>query len=249
MVTVEVCANSVQSAIEAQKGGAVRVELCGNLCGGGTTPARSQIELTRNHLEIDLNVIIRPRGGDFLYDSLDFESMKSDIILCGELNCDGVVIGILDKSGNIDIERNGLLVKLAKKYGMSVTFHRAFDRVRDIESALEDVISLGCDRILTSGGYQTAFEGKEALRKLVDLSNNRIVIMAGAGVKESNVQELVHFTGVKEVHGTFQNIKHGGMVFTSPNFPDNYNGSAYTEYSYLLSDSKRVKEVVINANL
>lgn len=249
MVTVEVCANSVQSAIEAQRGGAVRVELCGNLCDGGTTPAKSQIELSRNNIEIDLNVIIRPRGGDFLYDNLDFESMKSDIELCGQLKCDGVVIGILDENGNVDIERNRELVELAKKYGMSVTFHRAFDRVRDIYSALEDVIHLGCDRILTSGGYQTAFEGREVLRKLVNLSNNRIIIMAGAGVNESNVGELVKSTGVKEVHGTFQKLVRGQMQYNSPNFPDNYNNSGYSEYSFLLSDAGRVKEIVKNANL
>lgn len=249
MVTVEVCANSVQSAIEAQKGGAVRVELCGNLCDGGTTPAKSQIEISRNHIEIDLNVIIRPRGGDFLYDNLDFESMKSDIELCGELKCDGVVIGILDKNGNVDIERNGELVELAKKHGMSVTFHRAFDRVHDLYSALEDVIRLGCDRILTSGGHQTAFGGREVLRELVYLSNNRIIIMAGSGVNETNVTELVHSTGVKEVHGTFQKPIQGGMKYNSPNFPDNYNNSGYSEYSFLLSDANRVKEIVKNANL
>ncbi len=249
MVTVEVCANSVQSAIEAEKGGAVRVELCSNLLDGGTTPAKSQIELTRSHIKIDLNVIIRPRGGDFLYDNLDFESMKRDIRLCGELKCDGVVIGLLDEFGNIDIERNAELIELAKKYGMSVTFHRAFDRVRDLYSALEDVITLGCDRILTSGGYQTAFEGRDVLRKLVDLSNNRIIIMAGAGVKESNVQELVHSTGVQEIHGTFQDLRQGKMVYNSPNFPDNYNNSGYSEYSYLLSDARRVQTIIEKANL
>lgn len=249
MVTVEVCANSVQSAIEAQKGGAVRVELCANLSDGGTTPAKSQIELTRNHIEIDLNIIIRPRGGDFLYDDIDFESMKKDIILCGELNCNGVVIGILDKYGNVDIPRNSVLVELAKKYGMSVTFHRAFDRIRDIYSGLEDVISLGCDRILTSGGYQTAFEGREVIRELVHLSGNRIIIMAGAGVKESNVRELVHSTGVKEVHGTFQTLNRGMMEFENLHFPDNYNNSGYSEYSFLLSSARRVQEIVKNANL
>ncbi|PXV62213.1 copper homeostasis protein [Dysgonomonas alginatilytica] len=249
MVTVEVCANSVQSAIEAQKGGAVRVELCGNLCDGGTTPAKSQIELTRKHIEIDLNVIIRPRGGDFLYDNFDFESMKSDITMCGELNCDGVVIGMLDENGHVDIEKNGVLVQLAKQYGMSVTFHRAFDRVCDIYSALEDVISLGCDRILTSGGHQTAFDGRNILKELVNLAADRIVIMAGAGVKESNVRELVHSTGVKEVHGTFQTLRKGGMKYNNPNFPDNYNNSGYSEYSFLVSDSDRIKEIVKSANL
>ncbi len=245
MVTVEVCANSVQSAIEAQKGGAVRVELCANLADGGTTPAKSQIKLTRNHIDIDLNVIIRPRGGDFLYDNLDFESMKNDIMLCGELNCDGVVFGILDNNGNVDMERNAILIDFAKKYDMSVTFHRAFDRVRDIRSALEDVIRLGCDRILTSGGYQTAFEGRELLRQLVALSDNRISIMAGSGVNESNVQELVRFTGVKEVHGTFHSLKQGGMKYHNSNF----DNSGCSEYAFLLSDAERVKGVVENANL
>jgi copper homeostasis protein len=242
MVTVEVCANSVQSAIEAQKGGAVRVELCGNLPDGGTTPAKSQIELTRESIDIALNVIIRPRGGDFLYDNLDFETMKRDILLCGELKCDGVVIGLLDADGNVDIPKNSVLVDIAKQYGMSVTFHRAFDRANDLKKALSDVISLGCDRILTSGGFSNAFEGKDVIRDLVQLAGDRIIIMAGAGVKEENVSELVKYTGVKEVHGTFQSLVKGGMNFHSSNFSDN------SEYSYLLSDSTRVKEIVKKAN-
>lgn len=249
MVTVEVCANSVQSAIEAQKGGAVRVELCTNLCDGGTTPSQSQIELTRSHLDIDLNVIIRPRGGDFLYDDLDFELIKKDVSACGELGCNGVVFGVLDKYGNVDVKRNALLVELAKKYGMSVTFHRAFDRVKDVYSALEDVVSLGCDRVLTSGGCQTAFEGRNVLKELVELSAKRIIIMAGAGIKESNVRELVHTTGVREIHGTFQTLIKGDMQYLHPNFSDNYNNSHYSEYSFFVSDAGRIKEIVKLANL
>jgi len=242
MVLVEVASNSVQSAIEAEKGGAKRIELCGNLVEGGTTPAKSQIELTREKVGIDLNVIIRPRGGDFMYDDLDFESMKRDIRLCGELECDGVVIGILDSSGNIDLKRNLELVELARRYSLSVTFHRAFDRAKSLPDALEDVIKLGCDRILTSGGFQNAYDGRFVIKDLVEQAGDRIIIMPGAGVKEENVQEIVSFAGVKEVHGTFQSLFEGKMNFRSPNFTDN------SEYSYLLSDSKRISEIVKKVN-
>lgn len=242
MVSVEVCANSVQSAIEAQKGGAVRVELCGNLFDGGTTPAASQIELTRNKIDIQLNVIIRPRGGDFLYDEIDFVTMKKDIELCGRLGCDGVVIGMLDRDGNVDMVKNAELIKIARRHSMSVTFHRAFDRTNDLFKALSDVIDLECDRILTSGGYASAFKGKDIIKQLVEMADNRVIIMAGAGVKEENVEELVKYTGVKEVHGTFQSLVDGGMIYHNPNFTDK------AEYSYLLSDQNRVADIVKKAN-
>ncbi len=243
MVSIEVCANSVQSALQAQKGGAVRVELCGNLPDGGTTPAKSQIELARENISIDLNVIIRPRGGDFLYDEIDFRSMLRDVECCGEANCDGVVIGILDAEGNVDMKRNAELIKVARRYGMSVTFHRAFDRTRDLSRALEDVIALTCDRILTSGGYTSAFDGRFVIRDLVEQADNRIIIMPGSGINESNVLEIVKCTKATEIHGTFQSLVRGKMNFHSSNFIDN------SEYSYLLSDSERVKNIVKNANL
>ncbi|MEN9919227.1 MAG: hypothetical protein RL662_1663 [Bacteroidota bacterium] len=242
MVLVEVAANSVQSAIAAQKGGAKRIELCANLVEGGTTPSKSQIELTRNNVDIDLNVIIRPRGGDFCYDDLDFESMKLDIQLCGALQCNGVVIGMLDQYGNVDFRRNEELVLLAKSYGLSVTFHRAFDRACNLMQALEDVIRLGCDRILTSGGYPSVSEGREVLKKLVVEANDRIIIMPGAGVNENNVSDIVAYTNAKEVHGTFQALKEGSMLYHSPNFTD------HSEYSFLLSDEVRVSKIVRSVN-
>lgn len=242
MVKVEVASNSVQSAIQAQKGGAVRVELCANLVEGGTTPAKSQIELTRKNIDIDLNVIIRPRGGDFLYDDLDFESMKKDIELCGESGCNGVVFGILDESGNVDIKRNEELVYIARKYGLSVTFHRAFDRANDLTKALEDVISLGCDRILTSGGFLTAYEGVDVIKALIKAADNRIIIMPGSGVNENNVENLVKYTGAKEIHGTFQSLCNGGMKFLNPNFTDS------SEYNYLRSNAVIVRNIVDKAN-
>lgn len=242
MVLVEVASNSVQSAIEAEKGGAKRIELCGNLMEGGTTPAKSQIELTRENVNIDLNVIIRPRGGDFMYDDLDFESMKRDIRLCGELKCNGVVIGILDEQGNVDFKRNSELIEIAKGYNLSVTFHRAFDRAKSLPDALEDVIKLGCDRILTSGGFQNAYDGRFAIKELIDQANGRIIIMPGAGVKEENAEEIISYTGATEIHGTFQSLFEGKMKFRSSNFMDN------SEYNFLLSDSKRVSDIVKKVN-
>jgi copper homeostasis protein len=238
MVKVEVASNSVQSALAAQKGGAARVELCANLLEGGTTPAKSQIELCRRHLQIALNVIIRPRGGDFLYDEWDFEAMKKDVELCGQLGCDGVVTGILDACGNVDVERNAELVSIAKRFEMSVTFHRAFDRARDLPASLEDIIRLGCDRILTSGGYANAFDGRLVIRDLVKQAGERIIIMPGAGVTEHNAAEIIGCTGAKEIHGTFQAVVEGGMSFRSPHFADK------SEYIFLQSNEERIKAVV-----
>lgn len=242
-LSVEVCANSVQSAINGQKGGAVRVELCDNLEEGGTTPALSQIELTRENLSIQVNVIIRPRGGDFLYNDLEFEMMKRDIHHCGKSKCDGVVFGILNQDGSIDKKRNKELVDIAHQYGMSTTFHRAFDRCADLLKSLEDVIELGCDRILTSGGMKTAPEGKDILKKLIEQANNRIIIMPGGGITENNIADLAEATGLKEFHGSFRSRYMGNMKYTSTVF-DNIN----EEYSILLSDPGKVKAAIKNAN-
>lgn len=243
MVSLEVCAGSVQSAIEGQKGGAVRVELCDNLVEGGTTPALSQIEKSRELLHIQLNVIIRPRGGDFLYTDLEFDLMKSDIHHCGKAKCDGVVIGILNADGSIDMQRNSELVAIAKQYGMSVTFHRAFDRCNDLSKSLENVIELGCNRILTSGGEKTALQGKEVLKELIEKAGERIIIMPGGGINEENISELVKDTKLKEFHGSFRSKYTGGMEYKAPHF-DDFN----EEYSILQTDVSKVKKAIENAN-
>ncbi|MFA6082985.1 copper homeostasis protein CutC [Mucilaginibacter sp.] len=201
-VRLEVCANSVTSAIAAQDGGASRVELCENLAEGGTTPSYGQLILARKHLHIKLFVLIRPRRGDFLYTSLEYEIIQADIRNCIEAGCDGIVIGILNADGTIDKPRCTELVRMAKQWGLGVTFHRAFDMCTDQFQALEDIIEMGCDRILTSGGKSTAMEGATVLAHLVEKAAGRISIMAGSGVTENNVADLVHFTGVTEVHSS-----------------------------------------------
>lgn len=243
MITLEVCANSIQSAIEGQKGGAVRIELCDNLSEGGTTPAISQIRLARQNIHIQLNTLVRPRGGDFLYSDLEFETMKQDIYDCGQTNCDGVVFGILNADGSIDKKRNKELIDIAHKYRMSVTFHRAFDRCADLFKSLEEIVELGCDRILTSGGMQSALDGKEVLKKLIIQADERISIMPGGGITENNISELVAATGLKEFHGSFRNKYMGNMIYKSPAF-----NNEDEEYIILQTDPIKVEQAIQNAN-
>lgn len=197
-ITVEICVNSAISAIEAQKGGANRVELCENLWEGGTTPSAGTIAIARKNLTIQLFVIIRPRGGDFLYSDDEFEVMKHDILTAKQLGADGLVTGILTADGRVDIPRMKELKELADP--LPITFHRAFDMVADPYQALEDCIALGMDRILTSGLEKSAIEGMELIAELVQKAAGRIRIMPGSGINEKNVHKLVQYTGVKEVH-------------------------------------------------
>ena len=243
MITLEACCNSVQSAVEAQKGGAKRVELCNNLPEGGTTPPFSHIQRTRKLIDIQLYTLIRPRGGDFCYSNIEFDTMKQDIHHCGQAKCNGVVIGILNPDGTVDKKRSAELIEIAKSYGMGVTFHRAFDRTKDLFAALEDVIDLGCERILTSGGTESAIQAKDTLKDLIIKSNGQSIIMPGSGITEENIFELVMATGLKEFHGSFQSRYKGEMAFHSPQFP-NLN----EEYTYLQTDSRRIKQAIENAN-
>ena len=194
---IEVCVDSVESALAAQQGGANRVELCDNLMEGGTTPSAGTIELARKHLDITLQVIIRPRGGDFCYSDIEFDIMKRDIAGAKELGADGVVIGILNPDGTVDKARSRELIELVRP--LSVTFHRAFDVTCDPWQALEDLVELGVDRILTSGQEISVLEGIDLIAELVKKAGDRVIIMPGGGT-ERNIKKVVEQTGVKEVH-------------------------------------------------
>lgn len=213
--TLEICAASVASCIAAEKGGANRIELCDNLLEGGTTPSYATIALAREKVKIDLFPIIRPRGGDFLYSDLEFEVMKKDIELCKQLGCNGVVIGILTPDGRVDKQRCKILTSLA--WPMGVTFHRAFDMTDNPFEALEDIIAIGCERILTSGARNTALEGAALLKDLVARANDRIAIMAGAGVRANNIAQLITATGVTEYHTSAKAYEESKMVYRNPN--------------------------------
>ncbi len=211
---LEIAAFSAESAILAQEAGANRIELCDNPTEGGTTPSYGTICYAREKLSIPLFPIIRPRGGDFLYSDASFEIMKKEIKLCKEIGCDGIVVGFLDKDGNIDLQRCSKLIELA--YPMEVTFHRAFDRVRDPFKSLEQLIELGVQRILTSGQYPTAPEGAQTIRALVQQADQRIVIMPGSGVRDNNLKQLIKDTGASEYHTAARIAIDSVMEFSHP---------------------------------
>lgn len=199
-IKLELIAFTIQSCIDAQNAGAHRIELCDNPGEGGTTPSYGFIKAAREKLHIELYPIIRPRGGDFLYSDDEFEMMKADISICKQLGCDGVVIGILHPDGSIDKKRCSQLVALA--YPMGVTFHRAFDRTNNLPQALEDVIEIGCERILTSGGVPNAADGAGTLARLIEQASGRIIIMPGSGVRAGTIKELAEKTGATEFHSS-----------------------------------------------
>jgi copper homeostasis protein len=196
-LVIEVCVDSVESAMAAERGGADRVELCDNLLEGGTTPSAGAIAVARERLGIKLHVIIRPRGGDFCYSDVEFAVMRHDVALAKQLGADGVVIGLLTRDGEIDTERTRELTELARP--LSVTFHRAFDMSRDPYRALEDLIGLGVDRILTSGQEPSVIEGLDLIAELVRLADGRVIIMPGGGT-ERNINKVVAQSGVRELH-------------------------------------------------
>lgn len=243
MIEMEVCANSVSSAIEAQLGGAIRVELCASLTEGGTTPSYAQIVLAKKMLDIQIYPIIRPRGGDFLYSILEFELMKEDIRLCKSLGCEGIVTGILTKEGKVDKIRCAELVELAKP--MKVAFHRAFDMCADLEEALEDIISLGMVRILTSGGKATALEGAATLEKLIGLAGDRITIMPGAGVSIANIAQIISLTGAKVFHASARLPVSSEMWYKNEALS---MGADADEYSTTLTDTGLVEKLLELAN-
>lgn len=242
MPILEICAGSVESAIAARDGGARRIELCAALEIGGITPSAGLIAEARKVEGLVLNVIIRPRGGDFLYDSHEIACMKQDVRICRQLGVDGVVIGALTAEGEIDTAACQRLIDAAD--GMSITFHRAFDMCRDPYKALEELISLGCHRVLTSGQAATAEAGIPVLKELVKQSNGRITIMPGCGVNSSNAARILEATGATEIHASARRNVGSGMLFrhsgVSMGNPDN------DEYARKETDVNEVKEIVKN---
>ena len=206
---IEICSENIDIALKAQEKGALRVELCKDLSVGGVTPSYDEIEQARRQQDIGLNVLIRPRGGDFCYSAAEIARILRDIELCGSLLTedgkviDGVVIGALARDRSIEYGACSEMFAAASEYGLSTTFHRAIDRSRDIFKALERVIDIGFDRVLTSGGAETAFEGRETIARMVKMSSNSgTLIMAGAGITPENAGQIIAETSVPEIHGS-----------------------------------------------
>lgn len=237
-ILLETCVDSIEGALAAQAGGADRVELCADLFEGGITPGPGTILLARERLKIGLNVIIRPRGGDFCYSDAEFEVMKRDVEFSKRAGADGVVIGILRPDGSVDVDRTGELVRLARP--MSVTFHRAFDLTRDPFEALEDVISLGVDRLLTSGQEGTVVEGLDLLVELVRRAGKRVIIMPGGGINERNLAKVAAATGAREFHASGSTTVDGRMKYRTSRV---FMGGALRspEYTIRATDPNRIK--------
>lgn len=200
MSLLEICCYNLASCLIAQENGADRIEFCGNPAEGGTTPSYGSIVSAKERLHIPFFPIIRPRGGDFLYDDDEYTIMLKDVKTCKEIGCDGVVIGLLNSDGSVDKTKCGKLVQAA--YPMTVTFHRAFDRAANPFEALEDIINIGCERILTSGGKPEATDGAALISQLVRQAAERIVIMPGSGVRSVNIAMLARQTGASEFHSS-----------------------------------------------
>jgi copper homeostasis protein len=234
---LEICAFNLPAALVAQRAGADRIELCAGPEEGGVTPSAALIRMARSQLRIPVYPIIRPREGDFLYSEEEFRVMLGDVEICKELGCDGVVIGMLLADGSVDQLRCARLVEAA--YPMGVTFHRAFDRVADPFEAMEAIIRIGCERILTSGQRPVAMEGAELLFQLVREADERIVIMPGSGVRAGNIAELAAKTGAVEFHTSARVAQASAMEFV--------NGGMKEDLSMVMAGEEeiaRIKQII-----
>jgi copper homeostasis protein len=216
-ILLEVCVETVASAIAAERGGAHRIELCSDLAVEGVTPSTELIQQVRQQVAIPLHVLIRPRAGDFHYSTVEFDAVKDEIRRAKNLGVNGLVLGVLDSRGHVDVSRTRELVELASP--LRVTFHRAFDACADLPAALEDVVTTGADRVLTSGGAQTAEEGSVMLTQLARLAAGRVAILACGRIREENVRHIVDTTGVHEVHASLLPRERNSVDF--PHSTDN----------------------------
>jgi len=211
---LEVCIDSVESAIAAERGGARRVELCSDLLEGGITPGAGMIASVRRHIGIDLYVMIRPRGGDFFYTDLEFDVMRTEIEHACNLGADGIVLGLLDQQGRVDVARSRQLIEFARP--LPVTFHRAIDMTPDLSVALEDVIATGATRILTSGGAPNVQRGITEIARMVEAASGRVAIMPGGGITPENIASIAQTTGATEFHSSARTAFPSPVRFRKP---------------------------------
>ena len=230
MRIIEICANSAQSCVEAEAGGAKRVELCAGIPEGGTTPSYGEIRMAqRLTSKIDINVIIRPRGGDFLYTEAEIDAMLLDIEVCRQLGVHGVVFGCLTKEGNIDVP----------------LMRRLMDAAKPLSRAMEELIGLGCDRILTSGQQPDAVKGIPLIKQLIDRADGRIIIMPGCGVREENIALIEKETGACEFHTSARSVLYSQMEYRNERVPMG-SCAVTSEFETMQTDREKVKRVVGN---
>ncbi len=240
-LVVEICVDSVESAVVAEAAGAGRVELCSALAEGGVTPSAGLIESVRRNIGIAMHVLIRPRRGDFLYNDNELSVMRRDIELAGEAGADGIVTGMLLSDGTIDVGRTALLAEYAAP--MSLTFHRAFDLCRNPTKGLEDVIAAGAARLLTSGQAKTAMTGAALIKTAIAATAGRLIIMPGGGIDEYNAAPLAVSTGAHEYHLSGRRERESMMTFRRKGI---FMGDPRLQSEYLLksADQERIAEII-----
>ena len=241
--TLEICVDSVKSAINAERGKATRLELCSNLIIGGTTPTKSLFEEVKKNVNNPVNVLIRPRFGDFLYSDYEVNIIKNEIKMFKKLGVDGIVVGILTKNGEIDLDNMKKFIEVAQD--IPITFHRAFDVCRETLKAFYQLQELGVQNILTSGQSQDCLRGKKLLKELVKISTknskNKTEILVGAGLNIENIDEIVNFTGATNFHFSGKRIKQSSMEYRKENV--NMGLKEFSEFEILETDENLVKEV------
>ena len=236
---LEICCYSIQSVINAATAKVNRVELCADINAGGTTPSYGTILQAVPIHPINVYVIIRPRGGDFLYSDIEFQTMLNDISFCKQAGVKGVVIGLLKKDGSVDVERTKRLAEAAQP--MDITFHRAIDMSIDLFKAMDDINDCGIKRILTSGGCNTAIEGIEVIKQMIAYNGNRLTIMAGSGVNANNIRQL-YDVGVREFHSSATSFIASSMEYRNPKL-NMGNKSGYDEYVIQVADFEKIMEM------
>lgn len=236
---LEICVFNTATAIAAENAGADRIELCENYANGGTTPSYGYLKTVREKIGIPVFPMIRPRGGDYFHTQDEIEIIRKDILLCKELQFEGVVFGLLNQDGSIDQENTARLVEAA--YPLDVTFHRAFDRCKDPLESLETIIQCGCTRILTSGQYPKVTDGLALVKTLVDQANDRIIIMPGSGLNSSNVKHISDTAGVSEVHTSARIRIPSSTEFRNPLLPEDF------DMDFVDADEiKKIKSIINN---
>lgn len=245
MMELEICVDSVESAVAAEQGGAQRVELCSALSEGGLTPSLGLIRAVRSRIGIGVYVMIRPRGGDFFYSDDEFSIMREDIAYAAEAGASGAVFGLLTAEGNVDVERTGELVEAAQSASMEVTFHRAIDMARDLESSLEDVVSTGAHRVLTSGGAQSASLGSARLVGLMQAAQGRIGVMVCGNVRPENVQQIAQATGAHEFHASLRVPVPSPVTWRNPSLSLGEAGSdEYARNVVMAQDVRKLRQAM-----
>ena len=237
---IEIATSDFVTTKSAVEGGADRIELCANLAEGGTTASYGTIKQCREAFSVSIFPIIRPRGGDFLYTADEFETMLQDVKLCKQLGCEGIVIGLLNADGTIDSKITSVLIE--SSYPLGITFHRGFDRCKDLFTALEQLIEIGCERILTSGQQPSVVDGVELVAELNKMANDRIIIMPGSGVRKENIKMLAEKTGCKEFHSSLRGKESSKMEFIHPAFKD--SAESYTNNAIDVEEVKCLRNAL-----